>query len=543
MKAIILAGGFGTRLKSVLAETPKPMAPIHGKPFLAYLIEYLAQQGVHEVVLSVHYLREQIQTFFNADYAGVKIRYAIEESPLGTGGAIVHALREMASNEPVFVLNGDTFVKLDYRAMYAQHQAQQADLTMALRSVDDCSRYGKVVVSEGVINDFREKGEAGPGRINAGVYLLQPDLFARFNLPTVFSFENEFVQPNLATLKPQAFAANDYFIDIGIPEDYAKATTDLTVWPKLSVVMPVYNREDTLEKAIKSLLDQQYPNLELIIIDGASTDNTINIIKKYEAHIAYWHSAKDGGSADAQNTGIARATGEAIGLLMADDWYEPDTLKKVGEALLAHPQAEIISFGGRIVAGTEGQYKVLQDYQNFRHLELGMFNTCYHVTGICFRFIRRHTYERLGPYLTSGLDNARALLANDKEYLFRAVLSGVSNVVIDHLGYTHFAHHESTSFGNERTVMMRHCREHIWIANQYLQNKALTLKQRLFMRMWRNDQAARLVLFNLLDKNIPGAFGVIKTAWASDLIWPFAFVYTTGWVMMKRIIRRVRQCA
>lgn len=227
MKAIILAGGFGTRLQTVLVNAPKPMAPVSGKPFLAYLIDYLAQQGVREVILSVHYLREQIQTFFKSEYAGVAIRYAVEETPLGTGGAMALSLKDVKPDEPVFVLNGDTFVKLDYQAMYAQHVAQRAALTIALRSVADCARYGKVISKDGVISDFREKGEAGAGWINAGVYLLQPDVFARFNLPAKFSFETDFLQPNLASLKPRSFAANDYFVDIGIPEDYASATASL----------------------------------------------------------------------------------------------------------------------------------------------------------------------------------------------------------------------------------------------------------------------------------------------------------------------------
>src|SRR5579872_7369319 len=117
MQAIILAGGFGTRLQSVVKNCPKPMAPVHGKPFLAYLIEYLKLQGITRVVLSVHYLREQIEDFFKDNYQGIEICYAVEEQPWGTGGAIVHALKKIELTQPVFVLNGDTFLKLDYRAM------------------------------------------------------------------------------------------------------------------------------------------------------------------------------------------------------------------------------------------------------------------------------------------------------------------------------------------------------------------------------------------------------------------------------------------
>src|SRR3989344_3377185 len=117
MQAIILAGGFGTRLRSVVADSPKPMALIHGKPFLAYLLDYLTSQGITDVVLSVHYLREQIETYFKTNYNGISIRYAVEEQPLGTGGAIKHALNYINISSPVFVLNGDTFLKLNYQIL------------------------------------------------------------------------------------------------------------------------------------------------------------------------------------------------------------------------------------------------------------------------------------------------------------------------------------------------------------------------------------------------------------------------------------------
>lgn len=229
MRAIILVGGFGTRLQSILADVPKPMAPIDNKPFLAYLISFLKHQGITEVLLSVHYLREQIQTYFQSNYDGITIRYAVEEEPLGTGGAIAHALSEMQADEPIFVLNGDTFVKLDYTAMYQQHESSHALMTMALRSTDDCCRYGKAVVEDREVVAFKEKGEKGIGFINAGVYLINPDLFAQFNLPWQFSFEKDFLLPHISVIKPQAFIANDYFIDIGVPDDYSRAKVELPI--------------------------------------------------------------------------------------------------------------------------------------------------------------------------------------------------------------------------------------------------------------------------------------------------------------------------
>ncbi|OGT59865.1 MAG: hypothetical protein A3F14_06890 [Gammaproteobacteria bacterium RIFCSPHIGHO2_12_FULL_43_28] len=228
MRAIVLAGGFGTRLKSVVPDLPKPMAPIDDKPFLAHLLLYLKTQGMTEVILSVHYLREKIVAYFQSQYAGLHISYAEEIEPLGTGGAIMHSLSFVKSNEPIFVLNGDTFVKLNYQAMYHEHLQREARLTMALRPIDDCSRYGNVEIdARNHVIAFREKGEHGNGLINAGVYLLHPAIFANFPLHAPFSIENDFLAKFLAELKPNAFIADDYFIDIGIPEDYARAEREL----------------------------------------------------------------------------------------------------------------------------------------------------------------------------------------------------------------------------------------------------------------------------------------------------------------------------
>ena len=226
MQAIILAGGFGTRLRSVLPDVPKPMAPLHGKPFLAYLLRYLQQQGVRDVVLSVHHMRAQIEDYFGASYADIDLQYAVEEQPLGTGGAILHALPLIDPSRPVFILNGDTFLKMDYRAMLVAHHQRGCSLSLALRHVEDCSRYGAVLLAQNTVVEFQEKGVPGPGLINAGVYVLHPRLFRGYQLPPQFSFETEFLYKHVAALNPQAFVVDDYFIDIGVPEDYARAHLD-----------------------------------------------------------------------------------------------------------------------------------------------------------------------------------------------------------------------------------------------------------------------------------------------------------------------------
>lgn len=232
MKAIVLAGGFGTRLQSVVPDLPKAMAPIEGQPFLAYLLRYLKKQGISRVLLSVHYLKEIIMDYFQDNFEGLSIDYVIENEPLGTGGAMLYSLACITTTEPVFVLNGDTFVKLNYHEMYQQHLNQETRLTFALREVQDCSRYGKVLTDKAHIIGFKEKGESGRGCINAGVYLMNSDVFRAYPVHGAFSFEEDFILPYLSSLRPHYFMAKDYFIDIGIPDDYNRAKREL---PLMSV--------------------------------------------------------------------------------------------------------------------------------------------------------------------------------------------------------------------------------------------------------------------------------------------------------------------
>lgn len=227
MKAIILAGGLGTRLQSVVPDLPKPMAPIGDMPFLAYLLRYLKKQGIHQAILSVCYMKDKIIEYFGEHFEGVDIRYIVESEALGTGGAILHSLESLQLTEPVFVLNGDTFVKLNYRAMYNQHQNDETRLTFALREVPDCSRYGKVLTDETHVTGFQEKGVPGRGFINAGVYLMNSDLFHPYPVAGKFSFENDFIVTFVKSLRPHYFKAKDYFIDIGVPEDYLRAQREL----------------------------------------------------------------------------------------------------------------------------------------------------------------------------------------------------------------------------------------------------------------------------------------------------------------------------
>ncbi len=225
MEAIILAGGKGTRLASRLDNIPKPMALVAGRPFLEWLLESLAREGFERCVLSVGHLHHVIQDHFRDEFAGMALSYFVEEEPLGTGGAIRSALTKTLA-ESVFVLNGDTLTGLSYGTMMREHLKSRRALSMAVVHQEDASRYGRVLMENGRLAGFREKGTTGPGFINAGVYLLQRNFRWPESLPLRFSFENDFLAPQATELPVGCHVCDGYFIDIGVPEDLDRAQTE-----------------------------------------------------------------------------------------------------------------------------------------------------------------------------------------------------------------------------------------------------------------------------------------------------------------------------
>lgn len=221
-EAIILAGGFGTRLRSKVPDLPKPLAPVAGRPFIAWVLDALAQQGFQSITLSVGYLHEMIEAAIGTRWQAMHIHYAVETEPLGTGGGIRLALA-MTTAEHVFILNGDTFLNVDYAAMVQAHKINAATITMATVQVADVSRFGRLAVAGGHVTGFLAKGGTGPGLINGGTYVINRNLFDRFDLGTHFSFEKDVLEPHVATLEPYAFITTEMFIDIGVPDDFDRA--------------------------------------------------------------------------------------------------------------------------------------------------------------------------------------------------------------------------------------------------------------------------------------------------------------------------------
>lgn len=222
----MLAGGFGTRLRERVPDLPKAMAPVAGRPFLEFLLDSLRAGGICDVVLSVGYRNEAIFKHFGDYYAGIAIRYCVEQQPLGTGGAIAYALSQEPF-ETALILNGDTFLDLDYRVLLHWYAEEPKSVAMVLRHQPDVARYGAVLTSGERVVGFAEKGRSGPGLINAGVYIVQSDIFAGFDHAETFSFETDFLQRHCLTLQPRAYVSDAYFIDIGVPEDFDRAQREL----------------------------------------------------------------------------------------------------------------------------------------------------------------------------------------------------------------------------------------------------------------------------------------------------------------------------
>lgn len=226
--AIVLAGGQGTRLRSVVADLPKPMAPINGLPFLQYIFRNLQKNGIREVVLAVGYKYEIIYEYFGNIFENITIQYSIENEPLGTGGAIAKAF-EMADDE-AFLINGDTFFDIPLADFYQLHTIANSSLSLALKPMKDFDRYGIVHTNqENQITFFEEKKKCKNGLINAGIYLAKKEIFNtvfRENVPSKFSFETAVLENEKIRNQLFGFPYDNYFIDIGIPDDYYRAQTD-----------------------------------------------------------------------------------------------------------------------------------------------------------------------------------------------------------------------------------------------------------------------------------------------------------------------------
>ncbi|HEV8421618.1 MAG TPA: NDP-sugar synthase [Actinomycetota bacterium] len=227
MKAVLLVGGEGTRLRPLTETIPKPLIPLVDRPFLGHVFDHLGRYGVEEVLLSSPYLEDVFAEFLARNTAGPTVKWIPEPTPLGTGGAVANAARDL--EETFIVLNGDILTDLDLSALVAHHRTTGATATITLSSVVDARPYGLVTLDEeGRVQEFTEKPtEAVPGLVNAGTYVLEPNAIHGVPRDRPVSIEREIFPGLIASgAMVQAFVSQDYWMDLGTPEKYLQATFD-----------------------------------------------------------------------------------------------------------------------------------------------------------------------------------------------------------------------------------------------------------------------------------------------------------------------------
>jgi glycosyltransferase involved in cell wall biosynthesis len=271
--------------------------------------------------------------------------------------------------------------------------------------------------------------------------------------------------------------------------------------PKITIITPVKNAVNTIEKAILSLVAQNYPNLEYIVIDGASTDGTIEIIKKYKDHISYFESYDDKNNVIAIIKGLEKSTGEIITTLNADDFYEPETLQKIGEEFLKKPDYDIISCWCRVLIENKGKQTILEEnHDKEMLLDRNTLIQCYAPNA---RFFKRDVFRKIGMPRAYD-DKNRSFISNDAEFLMKCIFAGLKNYTIQHMGYNYLSHPKSLTFSNSSLATQKRLAEDkIYIAKLFLKSSEFNIPliwHKNFIK-WKKKYRAFLVVANITEKN------------------------------------------
>lgn len=222
MLLLVLAGGFGTRLREAVPDVPKPLAPVRGKPYLWYFLNFWISRGITSFVFSLHYKSEQILKFVEFEkrhgiLKNIECQFLIEKAPLGTGGAVTLAVHELKLKKEFFVANADTWIGIEM-----SHLTEVVGNSMFVVEAEDTERFGTVNIEDGFVTSFYPRGSnSQKGWINAGIYKFIPDTFAKVNVAPS-SLETYFLQTLVEQRKLRAVQIQGDFIDIGIPSDYMK---------------------------------------------------------------------------------------------------------------------------------------------------------------------------------------------------------------------------------------------------------------------------------------------------------------------------------
>lgn len=265
--------------------------------------------------------------------------------------------------------------------------------------------------------------------------------------------------------------------------------------PRLSVLTACYNAAATLPTALKSILDQGYPNLEMIVLDAASTDGTLDVIKEHEKHISHWRSHKDNGPNGAYSEGIEKATGDIISLVNADDWLEPGTLQIVAKTFMDNPGTDVVTVVARVIEmDTKGNIRETKRFegkaQELSALASPMPNA---------RFFHRSVFERFGA-LKAINHRGQKFIAADLELLLRLSSKGLNHIALSHMGYTYRVHSDSLTFANNPNMNRQLYDERAWLAEQYIGAEKMGVKARQRFKRWHKRGTARLCYFYLREQ-------------------------------------------
>jgi D-glycero-alpha-D-manno-heptose 1-phosphate guanylyltransferase len=227
MKAVVLCGGLGTRLGALTRETPKPLLEVAGRPFISHVLDHLAANGTTEIVLAVSFQWQKLRGALGSSWQGLPLHYSVEPEPMGTGGAVRHAMDQLGWVEAI-VANGDTLLKMNPNLLHGAAGQHSADMVMALKRVDDASRYGRVrIEADSRVVGFEEKGQSGEGLINAGLYWMRARVLDKAP-DRIFSLERDLMAEHVTELAMYGVETSGYFVDMGIPEDLERARRELS---------------------------------------------------------------------------------------------------------------------------------------------------------------------------------------------------------------------------------------------------------------------------------------------------------------------------
>lgn len=241
----------------------------------------------------------------------------------------------------------------------------------------------------------------------------------------------------------------------------------MTAFPKITIFTTCYNAVLTIEKSIQSVLAQHYPNVEFIIVDGGSTDGTVQVIQRYADQLSHWVSREDQGPD--YNVGVELATGDVIAFLNADDWYEPGILKAVGACFAAHPKVDVVSCFGAIEEQDpyDGLSRTILKIDTPKQLALNVFNVCFGTSAICQRFFSKKVFEQYGNFESYDV-TGHANFTSDKSFLMQLALDKVSQCIVPIKGHVYRYHDYSFGFSNKCRYRERVCLEHVRMAHRYL---------------------------------------------------------------------------